>query len=42
MLFAGDLVLIATSEDDLPYNLNTVTSKYNMDISTEKTKILAF
>jgi hypothetical protein len=37
MLFADDLVLLATSEDDLQlsiYNSNTTATKYNMKIST--------
>jgi hypothetical protein len=45
MLFADNLVLLATSEDNLQwsvYSLNTITTKYSVKISTEKTKILAF
>jgi hypothetical protein len=44
VLFADDLVL-ASAEGDLQqfiYNLNTVATKYNMEMSTEKTKILVF
>jgi hypothetical protein len=44
MLF-GDLVLLATSEDDLQRyicNLNTITTKCSMEISMERTKIPAF
>jgi len=39
VLFADGLVLIAASEDQLQrsiYNLNTVTTKYNTHISTER------
>ena len=45
IIFADDLVLLATSEDDLQWsvhNLNLVAQKYSMEISTEKTKIMAF
>jgi len=45
VLFADDLVFLATSDSDLQwsiYNLNTNATKYNVVISTEKTKILAF
>jgi hypothetical protein len=45
MLSADDLIFIATSEDDLQhsiYNLKTIKPKYNIIMSTEKTKILAF
>jgi hypothetical protein len=45
MVFSDDLVLLATSEGNLPhsvYNLNTVTTTCNMKMSTEKAKILAF
>ncbi|KAJ4433821.1 hypothetical protein ANN_16133 [Periplaneta americana] len=40
-----DLVLLALSEDDLQrsiYNLQQVAATYNMEISTDKTKIMAF
>jgi hypothetical protein len=43
--FADDLVLLAASEDDLQhslYNFKLVAEKYSMEISTEKTKIMAF
>lgn len=45
ILFADDLVLLALSEDDLQrsiYNLQQVAATYNMEISTDKTKIMAF
>lgn len=45
VIFADDLVLLATSEDDLQrsiYNLNLIAEKYSMEISTNKTKIMAF
>ena len=45
LLFADDVSLVASSEDDLQrsiYNLNQVSIKYNMKINTEKTKIMAF
>jgi hypothetical protein len=42
MLFADDLILIATLEDYLQitiiYKLNTVATKYNMEVSAEKTR----
>jgi hypothetical protein len=44
MIFADDL-LLAVSEDDLQhsfYNFKLVAEKYSMEISTEKTKIMAF
>jgi len=43
--FVDDLVFLATSDDDVQqsvYILNTITNKYDMEISKEKTKILAF
>jgi hypothetical protein len=45
MIFADDLVLLAASEDDLQhsfYSFKLVAEKYSMEISTEKTKIMAF
>jgi hypothetical protein len=45
MMFADDLVFLATSQDDLQqsiYNLNKIITKYNTKISTEKTEIVAF
>jgi hypothetical protein len=45
MIFADDLVLLAASEDDLQhslYNFKLVAEKYSMEISTEKTEIMAF
>ena len=45
MLFADDQVLIASSENELQlatYKLNQIIEKYNMKISINKTKVLAF
>ncbi|KAJ4431469.1 hypothetical protein ANN_20067 [Periplaneta americana] len=45
LLFADDLVLMASTEDDLQYsvhNLNKVSEKYNMEINIEKSKIMSF
>jgi hypothetical protein len=45
MIFADDLVLLAASEHDLQhflYNIKLVAEKYSMEISTEKTKVMAF
>lgn len=45
LLFADDLVLMASTEDDLQYsvhNLNMVSEKYNMEINIEKSKIMSF
>ena len=45
LLFADDQVLIASSENELQlatHKLNQVNSKYNMKISINKTKVLAF
>lgn len=45
ILYADDQVLIADSEDKLQislHNLNKIATKYDMEISTDKTKILAF
>jgi hypothetical protein len=45
MIFADDLVLLAASEDDLQHSLyifKLLAEKHSMEISTEKTKIMAF
>jgi hypothetical protein len=45
MIFAGDLVLLAASENDLRhflYNFKLVAVKCSMEISTEETKIMSF
>jgi hypothetical protein len=45
LLFADDQVLIASSEDELQraiYNLQNTVSDFDMSISIEKTKIMAF
>jgi len=45
MLFADHLVLLATSENNLQryvYNLDTIETKNNMEISTEKANVLVF
>lgn len=45
ILFADDQALIASDEDTLQratYDLNRMTKKYNLSISTEKTKVMAF
>jgi hypothetical protein len=45
VIFADDLVFLAASEGDLHhslYNFPLVAEKYSMEISTEKTKIMAF
>jgi hypothetical protein len=44
ILYAGDQILMATSEDDLQkmvYDLNLLARKYNMIISSTKTKSIA-
>jgi hypothetical protein len=44
-MFVNDLALLASTEDDLQrsiYNFHIVASKYNMEISTEKSKVMAF
>jgi hypothetical protein len=44
MLFT-DLALLASTEDDLQrfiYNFHMVASKYNMELSIEKSKVMAF
>ena len=45
LLFADDQVIIQDSEDKLQksvYLLNQISKDYNLKISTEKTKIMAF
>jgi len=45
LLFAGDQVIIQDSEDKLQksvYMLNQMSKDYNLEISTDKTKIMAF
>jgi len=45
ILFADDLLIIQSSENDLQraiYKLYLVCKKYNMKISTKKTKVMAF
>jgi hypothetical protein len=45
LLFADEQVLIATSEDELQqaiYNLQKTVSDFDMSMSIEKTKIMAF
>lgn len=45
ILFADDQALIASDEDTLQravYDLSRMTEKYNLMISTEKTKVMAF
>jgi hypothetical protein len=45
ILFADDLALLASTEDDLQcsiYNFYTVASKYNMEIPIEKLKVMVF
>jgi len=44
ILYAGDQILMATSEDDLQtmaYHLNLIARKYIMTISSTKTKSMA-
>jgi hypothetical protein len=44
-LFADDLALLASTEDDLQcsiYNFHIVASKYNMEISIKKLKVMVF
>jgi hypothetical protein len=44
MLYADDQIVMATSEDDLQkmaYHLNLIARKYNMIISSTKTKSMA-
>lgn len=44
ILFADDQVLMTSNEDDLQYNvmkLNSILKEYNMEISCNKTKVLA-
>jgi hypothetical protein len=45
LLYADDQVLLADSEDNLHLslqNLNKIAESYDMEISHEKTKVLAF
>lgn len=45
LLFADDQILIAETEDNLQraiHQLSNITSEYNLQISYEKTKIMAF
>ena len=45
ILFADDQAIIASSENELQtavHKLNTIIEKYNMKISTNKTKVIAF
>jgi hypothetical protein len=45
ILFADDLALLASTEDDLQcsiYNFHMVASEYNMEISIEKLKVMVF
>jgi hypothetical protein len=45
VLFTDDQVLLATTEDDLQssiYSLSKAATLFNMDISTEKSKVMAF
>jgi hypothetical protein len=45
LLFADDQVIVAQNEDELQRavnNLQVTASEFNMSISTEKTKIMAF
>jgi hypothetical protein len=44
-LFADDLTLLASTEDDLQrssYNFHILSSKYNMGISVQKLKVVVF
>jgi hypothetical protein len=44
-LFADNLAFLASTKDDLQYsvcNFCVVASKYNLEISTEKSKLMAF
>ena len=45
LIFADDVVLVASSEDKLQYsvyNFNKIGIEYNMKINIEKTKIMTF
>ena len=45
ILFADDQVLLTSSEDDLQnalFKLNNICKEYSLNISTNKTKVLAF
>lgn len=45
LLFADDIVFMATSEDNLQrlvYNFNQMAESFNMEISTDKSKVMAF
>jgi hypothetical protein len=45
LLFADDVILFANSEDDLQrsiYNFQLIPEKFNMKISSDKTKVMAF
>ena len=45
MLYANDQELLAISEESLQlslHNFNTITQSYGMEVSNEKTKVLAF
>ena len=45
LLFADDQVIIQDSEDKLQksvYTLNRMSKDYNLRVSTDKTKIMAF
>jgi hypothetical protein len=45
ILFANDFILLASIADDLQrsiYNVHIVGSKYNIEISTEKSRSMAF
>jgi hypothetical protein len=45
LLFADDQVLVAQSEDDLQrsiYNLHFIAKEYDMEISSDKSKIMFF
>ena len=45
LIFADDVALVASSEDELQYsvyNFNKIDNKCNMKINREKTKIMAF
>jgi hypothetical protein len=45
IVFVDDSVLLASTEDDMQcsiYNFHIVVSKYNMEISIEKSKVMVF
>ena len=45
LLYADDQVLLANTEDELQYSvhhLNVIAQNFNMEISTVKTKVMAF